>query len=404
MNDKDHLQLLSEGRSYVRVEAPYFVQALMGLIPVPVGDRVPTCAVTKGMVFYYNEKYIESLTVKQVATRQWHELQHVLRFSNDRMPGADPDKSNLASDLAINGSGLEGAWDFEPDGCLPTNFNLPLGLTMEEYYHQLPDEPKSNKGGGHEKGCGSGKCGGVAGNSKDQELESALDAEYGRSELDKLSIKKSVAAAIRSHAKKAGKFPGGWEEWADVVLAPPKVRWEDKFNNVVRDCRDKLESGRDDYSLSRISKRTYMIPNGAIRPSMIRYQVEVALVLDTSGSMDMEADIKPALREARGAILGAGAEHCWFLQVDAALNCKPIRATTRNLLGLKIHGRGGTNFCPAFVEAVKLRPKPQLLIYFTDGCGPAPAKPPMGMEVIWCLMGKHRTVPTTWGRVIHVEN
>jgi predicted metal-dependent peptidase len=156
--------------------------------------------------------------------------------------------------------------------------------------------------------------------------------------------------------------------------------------------------------MSRISKRTYMFPGGAIRPSLIKYEVEVALVLDTSGSMNIDTEIRPALREARDVIIQSNCEKLWFIQIDAALGCQPKRVGAADLLKLEICGRGGTDFRPVFSHAPTLRPRPRLLIYFTDGIGPAPEAAPKDMEVIWCLMGKERKVPAKWGTIIHVES
>ena len=297
---------------------------------------------------------------------------------------------------------MDGPWDFGPDGLLPERYGLPNNLTAEEYYELLPQE--SGKKG--KDGCGSGQCGGIAGNPGDKDLEKSVDEEVSRSTLDKELLKKQVAHDLREHAQRAGKMPGGWEDWVEAILAPPKIPWSTKFRNVYRDNFSKISAGRDDYSLSRISKRTYALPDGAIRPSLIQYAVEVGIVLDTSGSMNIESQIRPALREARGVILQSGCEQVWFMQIDAALGVKPQRVVTRHLAALKIVGRGGTSFLPAFDEVKKLKPRPRLLVYFTDGIGPAPEKQPRDLETIWCLIGdKSRiSVPAPWGKVIYVES
>jgi predicted metal-dependent peptidase len=64
-------------------------------------------------------------------------------------------------------------------------------------------------------------------------------------------------------------------------------------------------------------------------------------------------------------------------------------------------GRGGTDFRPPLESAFLRRHRPDLVVYFTDGAGPAPAAPPR-CPVLWCLLpGGQR--PAQWGRVVHLE-
>lgn len=393
---------LEEARIYLALHAPYFMDAVLRLIPYPT-EETDTYAVSQDMVMVYNPKYVLSLDKKQNATRLWHEIQHVLRESWHRLVDVDPDVNNECSDLAINSSGLNGPWDFGPDGLLPSQYGLPDGLTMEEYHDVLPKvSPNLRQPKGQGK-CGSGKCGGAAGNSKNPVLEARLK-EIGRSQADINLIKRQTAQNILNHAKKAGTVPGGWKEWAEAMLTPSKILWSSKLQSIYRDSYSRLEAGMDDYTMSRISKRTWMFPGGAIRPSLVKYSVEVELVLDTSGSMDIDTEIRPSLREARSVVLQSGNDKLWFVEIDANLGCQPRRVNAQDLLKLEIHGRGGTDFRPAFAHAPTLKPRPRLLIYFTDGIGPAPKQAPKDMEVIWCLMGKQRQVPAKWGHVVIVEN
>lgn len=403
MSDVD--QKMSDARIYLATHAPYFLDAILKLIPYET-DKVPTFAVTPGMVMLYNPQYVRELTDKQIATRYWHEVHHVLRDSPDRLTGIDPMTANRCQDLAINSSGKDGPWDFGPDGLLPGNSGLPEGLTAEQYYDLLPKQGPSAGGGGG-SGCGKGQCGGIAGNPVDPDFEEHIDQTIGRSSAEKQILKIQIAKNLQDHAMKTrGRLPGGWEEWAKALLTPSKVPWEAKFASVWRDCYENVCSGMADYSMRRPSRRTYTLNTGIIYPGLINYQPEIALVVDTSGSMSIKTQLAPALREARRVILASGCDRLWFMEIDAELGCQPRRASARDLLKLVLHGRGGTSFIPAFEIALKLRPKPNLLIYFTDGVGPAPETAPTNMSVIWCIIGTDAevAVPAPWGKVVRVES
>lgn len=403
-------QVMELARLEFLERAPYFATALYSLIPHP-DTRIPTCAVTKGMVLLYNPEYFLQLAamdqgILKVATRLWHEVNHILRdyFTEEggqlvRLPGVDNTRRNICSDLAINSSGLPGGWDFGPDGILPNQYGLPDGRSMEEYHELLPQYPKLPEWGGM---CGSG-----AGNPVDPELEEEVDRLYGRSKDECESIREQVAADVKKAAEGrfAGKLPAGLTEWAEALLQPPVVPWTRVFAQKVRYCTGMLVAGEDyDTSYQRPSARTYTTPcPDVIRPSEMGREVEAAFVLDTSGSMSLEYHLRPALREARGALAAAGVHRAWWLEVDTELGCDPRRVSLQDLVKVEVHGRGGTDFRPGIAAADALRPRPDLLIYITDGYGPAPRQPPERMVVIWLLVGKDATRPTSWGHVIHVE-
>jgi predicted metal-dependent peptidase len=66
-----------------------------------------------------------------------------------------------------------------------------------------------------------------------------------------------------------------------------------------------------------------------------------------------------------------------------------------------VQGRGGTDLRPPF-QCVFLREhRPDLIIYFTDGCGSAPERKPH-VPVIWCLTPEGES-PTSWGRSVHMQ-
>jgi predicted metal-dependent peptidase len=78
--------------------------------------------------------------------------------------------------------------------------------------------------------------------------------------------------------------------------------------------------------------------------------------------------------------------------IHAVYDYKPIK---------KVQGDGGTDLCPPLEKDFLYEHRPDLLIYFTDGDGPAPARSPK-MPVIWCLTPDGDR-PTPWGKVIQME-
>jgi predicted metal-dependent peptidase len=128
----------------------------------------------------------------------------------------------------------------------------------------------------------------------------------------------------------------------------------------------------------------------------------VTVAIDTSGSMGTE-EMTTALRETKGILNATGAQVEIIAADTRVTDVKKVQRVddVRKLL----KGGGGTDFRPVF-ELLERRSsgRPDVVIYMTDGYGPAPARPPAGMLVIWLLMGRwgHKK-PCNWGEVLEVK-
>jgi hypothetical protein len=117
----------------------------------------------------------------------------------------------------------------------------------------------------------------------------------------------------------------------------------------------------------------------------------ILAVVDTSGS------ITTALLEQISAELARLATHFAVQVVEAdadvqrVYDFRPVKC---------VYGRGGTDFRPALDPQFLRRRRPDVVVYFTDGLGPAPAKAPH-TAVIWCLVPGGQA-PADWGRVIRI--
>jgi predicted metal-dependent peptidase len=64
-------------------------------------------------------------------------------------------------------------------------------------------------------------------------------------------------------------------------------------------------------------------------------------------------------------------------------------------------GRLGTDLRPPFAKKFLAKHRPDLVVYFTDGEGPAPDRAPR-CPVIWCLTPEG-VRPASWGRVVAMD-
>lgn len=472
-NENDYARMsprdkLAAARLKARKDSPYFSAALLGLIPRET-PGLGTLGVTEKMVLLWDPAAVDQWPLEELSGVLEHEIMHILRDhagrarrlgildENGRV--TDPALAatwNVAGDCEINDD-LEKARPHlfvgERAGLLPKQFKFKDGQLAETYYNDLRKQAtqqqkkqgKSKKDGGDEgtpqSGNGSGngeseegegrvragKCGSCAGNplpdepqsgtgkgptkDKPQPQQGAGEGE-GRTQHEVDRIRKQVAREIVDAAQKGrGNIPGGWLRWAEERLTPPKVRWQDKLARLTR-AAVAWKTGQVDLTRNRVSRRQWGIGIGAGRPliAALRSPVpKIAVPIDTSGSMGTE-ELTMALRETAGVLTAVGAQ-VTMCTCDASVHGL-ARVRSINEVRSMLKGGGGTDFVPVF-EALERAPggRPDIVIFITDGGGPAPLEQPAGMRVIWVLVGKHRMRPMSprggligWGEFVEIDD
>jgi len=124
----------------------------------------------------------------------------------------------------------------------------------------------------------------------------------------------------------------------------------------------------------------------------------VMAVVDTSASM------------STGELAQVSAELARLVRAHVRVACVQCDDTIRKREWLaegavltRVHGRGGTDLRPPLSPAEIRKVRPDLVVYFTDGHGPAPSAAPRGVEVLWVLTGSSPRVPARFGRVVRMR-
>ena len=404
-------------RLYVNSRAPYFSSIVYGFIFTPL-PGIRTMLVTPGMILGYDPAWAERASIEELGADIFHECHHFCRRHFWRKGVAHPHLWNIAGDLAINPDIRKAGWKLAKDAIFPTDkdYNLPEGLSTEEYYDRLvqqqmqqeeeKEEEEDKKGGagsggaegqkpgeqGKEKGDGGGgggegeeqegeaksgggvacgHCGGISGNPSpiEKQLE-AMSELQPRTETEIQAIEVRAAKEIKEFLegqKGRGSAPSFLSEFLEAVNEEPLVPWEEELAQVTHDCVGLLQSGGDDYSMKHPSKRTYL--RGFIRPGLVEHKPEVGFILDTSGSMGKE-QLLASVREAVGVMEALGIDEVWFCEADAGVSMTWQRVDLEFFKNLKINGRGGTDFRPALKSVEELHPIPDsgLLLHRRRWC------------------------------------
>jgi len=384
-----------------RTSYPYFASGLYMLVRRIANVTSKTMMVSRRGVITVDPRFVAKYEVPQLAEVLVHELLHVLREHGDRadkIASIDRFRWNVAADCEINPNlQLEKL----PSPCLPETFGMPNGLLAEEYYARLPSDLS-----GVIAGVASGQCG--SGSGGDAEGEPVDDGSE-RTDDDLRRVRLSVAADVLAHNdKRPGQCSSDLLRWADGVLAPPKVRWQDVLRRCVR-AKVAGAAGKVDYTFARPNRRQSCYARQAnggegefpVVPGMVGKRPNVAVGVDTSASMGA-AELGLALSEISGVLRAIGTPAA-FLACDSEVRGRSLAVRTVAEAARLCTGGGGTDFRPVMAEVERLRPRPDLFIFVTDGCGPAPKSAPPVTDVVWVLVGKYAQSPAEWGEKIFIE-
>lgn len=373
-------------------DLPYLASALYSLHAVACVEVATITADTDWRV-YVNPRWVAGASVPDIGAHLAHVTWHLLADHADRagsmlVTSATAQTWRDATDVTVaetlDAAGLAG------HGLpLPDERGLTPGRSAEEHYatlSRLPPPPPDGSSAGSADAdtddvAASDTCGSSAdGLLRPHELPLSADAPaVGKVQADE--VRRRVAIEFREHVTSRGTQPGDALRWASAILEPV-VPWQQVLTAAVRRAAG-WAHGHTDYTYTRPSRRQHAV-RGVLLPATRRPLPTIALVVDTSGSVD-DGMLGQALGEVDGAIAGLGVpgEQVTVLACDAAVSTvQRVRRAADTRLG----GGGGTDMRAGIDAASRLRPRPDVLVVLTDGYTPWPEHPPAGMALVAALL------------------
>jgi predicted metal-dependent peptidase len=394
----DLRQRWAAARVWAAHQAPYLATAVLALDPVVVqaaeGSPLPDLRAFPADLawhVYVDPDVLAGSEPPQIGFWLLHQVTHLLRHHAGRFPAPQTGKQNqhiwnLAGDAEINDDLCAGELQVPPEAVTPGSLFLPDGRTAEEYWdalggEQLPqvqDSPDCGTGAdGQERPWNCGRA--------------------GLSEIGRQLLARDVARRITEHQRRRGDVPSGWQRWADEVLTPV-VNWRRQLAAAVRRGVADV-AGRVDFTYRRPSRRAAATPD-VVLPSLRQPLPQVAMVLDTSGSMS-DGMLAQALGEVGGVLrsLGLGRRNLRVICCDAQAYGQQRILDARDV---RLLGGGGTDMGAGLTAAAGLRPRPDLVIVLTDGHTPWPPRAPDRMRVVVGLMDEAGHAPD-WAATVHID-
>lgn len=206
-------------------------------------------------------------------------------------------------------------------------------------------------------------------------------------------VRRTTAKEIEKAAKTRGDVPAFLERWADEKLKP-QVPWRQVLRGAVRSAvAEKM--GAVDYTYRRISRRQSAFPE-VVLPALRQPTPRVMIGIDTSGSMSQH-ELAQGLSEVGACLKAIGVNELEVFTVDAQIQ---TTQKVRRVSQVKMAGGGGTDMGLAVEFAQQQKPLPDILVVFTDGYTPWPARAPKGINTVIVTTGDPGP---TWAKTIKVE-
>ena len=383
-SNKAKLRIMA-ARILAQARWPYVSTLLYSLKLVETDPRiVDTMAVDTGWRLYYSPDFVNSESPEALATVLLHECMHCMLEHGKRFEALPTEnKNNLlwnyAGDCAIN--------QVLDDAHMPWTEVTPVRyenisdqgvdrtMTTEIAHSIMLAYQLANPDKKSESDCGSVS----GGKRRDYELEASDENAPSNTVNQQANILDSVASAVIKAEENGDDIPEALSRIARDRL-DPKLDWKKLLAFNLRNAIANV-AGRRDYTYSRPSRRQDGIKQSGgniVLPAMRQPQPpSVGIVLDTSGSISDES-LDIYLGEIRGIFNAVGVSSgIWVLPCDSKVHeIQKIRSF--DLSKLRIKGGGGTNMGVGIEEALKIRPRVNIVIILTDGATPWPEFQPHG--------------------------
>lgn len=396
MNDELE-QKISAARTRLILDKPFLGVLALRLPMVAAKPQWCPTTATDTKNLYYNPQYLDALGTRQIEFVLAHEALHCALSHFSRRGHRDKRRWDLACDFAINPVLLAEGLRPPPNAITFVEYT---GMTAEEIYPLLQDNdntesmdqhledvtnaPASNssKKPTHE-GVGQGLT--ETGDESGTQPQPLTQSE--REQLDKQWQHQRVVAAQR--AAQAGKLSGALANLVDTLLHP-KLSWR------VLLARHMAARAREDYDYTRPARRE----GEAILPRLHSRQIDIAIVLDTSGSIS-SAEIQEFLSEIDALKAQVRARVTLFACDTEIAPSAPwvFEAWEELKLPHQLPRGGGTRFTAPFAWYAQRPMPPDLLVYFTDALGQFPDIEP-AFAVLWLIKGK---APVPWGMRVQLN-
>ena len=403
LNAHAYEKIMDAKNDAVRLQ-PFWGYLLFALEPAPLPTDFGTMSTDGYKIYYDPVGYIQDWSRREVLGVMIHEICHCAFGHLFRRGDRNSRIWNLATDYVINYIIVNYEKDFnlpaEPKFLYDNKYNDTM--TAEMVYADLMKEKEEMLNGLMQQILDSpdifdSACDGHSDNSISIDdatggLVSSEDVIDRMKERNQQWWEDKVQTA-RTFAKSMGSMPGHIETLISSFLEP-KLPWKQILFDFI------MDSQKNEYRTLPSHKK--YLWNKLYLPSLKGNALEIAIVLDTSGSIsDLAA--QQFLSEVKSITDSFDSYYIHFVQCDYSIqDYQVIDKYNNDNFPDKIYGRGGTSFIPPFDMFEEMSYEPPLLIYLTDLYGSFPVKP--NYPVLWVAENvSNSNIKVPFGDVLNID-
>jgi predicted metal-dependent peptidase len=367
---------LAKAKTKLIFDQPFFATLSMNLPWVRNDTLDPPTMATDGETIYWHGDFVQKSSHEELVFVVCHEIYHCVFQHIPRLGTRDPLKWNIATDVVINDLLKTDNIGTMPAGAIDMSQLAQAGKHLaEEVYNLLPDNPS-----------GKGRNG-TNGKPLDQMMPASGSQADQTAKANAMKVKVAQAAQA---AKMCGKLSAGLERIVGEVLQP-KVDWRDVLRRFVAVraktetsfCRPKRRFAAEDIYLPSKSGETLG---------------QLLIAVDCSGSIG-QRELDEFAAEIRAIHEDLRPERIHVVYFDASISYYESYEP-ENVLNIRPHGGGGTDFAPIFKYADDYALEVCACVVLTDLYCSSFGSPP-NYPVLWCSNGDDKA---PFGEVVRMRS
>jgi len=347
-------------------------------------------AATDGRAIYFNRKFFEPLSIKQIEFVIAHEILHNVFDHMSRREGRDPQIFNIAADYCVNGQLVrDHIGEHVIEGIKIFHDAKYYGMGAEEIYDKIFDEMDEEQ----LKALG-------------QLLDDHIDwgdqdpngnrPSYSKDELKKIRDEMREATIQAAQAAGAGNTPASVQRMIKE-LTEPKMNWREIIRQQIQSVI------RDDFSFMRPNRKGWHM--GAILPGTnFKETIDICVAIDMSGSIgddqakDFLSEIKGIMQEYQDFKIKV-----WCFDTSVYNEADYDGYSMDEFDEYEPIGGGGTEFDANWEYMKENDISPKKFIMFTDGYPYGSWGDENYCDTVFIIHGNDKIVPP-WGEYAYYQD
>jgi predicted metal-dependent peptidase len=345
-------------------------------------------AATDGRAIYFNRKFFEPLTTKQVEFVIAHEILHNVFDHMSRRDGRNPKIFNIAADYCVNGQIVrDRIGDHNIPGIQIFHDTKYYGMGAEEVYDKIfeeQDEDELNK----------------LGQLLDDHIDWGDDGKDGQPKYTKEELKQ-IRDEMREAVMQAAQAAGAGNVPASVArmikeLTEPKMNWREILRQQIQ------STIRNDYTFMRPNRKGWHM-NAILPGTNYDETIDICVAIDMSGSIgdeqakDFLSEIKGIMQEYKDFKIKV-----WCFDTRVYNEADYDGYSMDDFDEYEVMGGGGTEFDANWDYMKEHDINPKKFIMFTDGYPWGSWGDENYCDTVFIIHGNNTIVPP-WGEYAYYD-